>query len=80
MGSLFLTPPTPAWSQEPGARRWPVPQVCPVGRWWAPEMPHIITSKVLLEALPASLLWGIPSPLSIQQPRGHGKALRGEMG
>lgn len=74
---MFLIPP---YSRlEPGARRWPVPQVCPAGRW-APEMPHIITSKVLLEALPTSLLWGIPSPVSIQQPCGHGKTLRGKMG
>lgn len=43
-------------------------------------VPHVITSKVLLEALPTSLLWGIPSPLGIQQPRGHGKTLRGKMG
>lgn len=41
--------------------------VCPAGRW-AAVMPYIIPSKFLSEALPVSLLPGIPSPLFIQPP------------
>ena len=44
---------------------------CPAGRW-VPVMPHVIPSKVLSEALPASLLPRIPSPLFIQPPRVSG--------
>lgn len=51
--------------------------MCPAGRW-APVMPHVIPSKVLVEALPAPLFQGIPSPLFIQPPQSSRANFEGE--